>query len=177
MVLKSSIEKVRWTTLQWSRSTVTYSQAQRDYLPEMVHRLLPENHEHPERRRPAFTPEKVLANLRRLRLRSSVRVRDIQDLTRHQRDGKLTVAEFRSLLREVVCSVLPRWCFSWWFVCVCVFWIVLEGSLHCSSKIFNIYLSLYRARDKIKGYQQHEPARVLSSLQYLIFIYIYIYLY
>ena len=119
-VLKSSIEKVRWTTLQWSRSTGTYSQAQRDYLPEMVHRLLPENHEHPERRRPAFTPEKVLANLRRLRLRSGVRVRDIQDLTRHQRDGKLTVAEFRSLLREVVCSVLPRWCFSWWFVCVCV---------------------------------------------------------
>ncbi|CAL1127583.1 unnamed protein product [Cladocopium goreaui] len=67
----------------------------------MVQRLLPENQEHPERRRPAFTPEKVLANLRRLRLRSGVRVRDIQDLTHHQRDGKLTVAEFRSLLREV----------------------------------------------------------------------------
>ena len=69
--------------------------------------LLAEHQEHPERKRPApalLTPEKVLANLRRLRLRSGVRVHDVQDLTRQQRDGKLTVAEFRSLLHEVVCS-------------------------------------------------------------------------
>ena len=108
-MLKYVVMKPLYGTLQ------SYSQAQRDYLPEMVQRLLPENQE-PERRRPAFTPEKVLANLRRLRLRSGVRVRDVQDLTRHQRDGKLTVAEFRSLLREVVCSVLPDHVF--FVVCV-----------------------------------------------------------
>ena len=83
------------------------SQVQRDYLPEVIQGLLAE-HQEPERRRPtpALTPEKVLANLRRLRLRSGVRVHDVQDLTRQQRDGKLTVAEFRSLLHEVVCSEL-----------------------------------------------------------------------
>ena len=81
-----------------------FGQVQRDYLPEVIQGLLAE-HQETERRRPAaLTPEKVLANLRRLRLRSGVRVHDIQDLTRQQRDGKLTVAEFRSLLREVVCS-------------------------------------------------------------------------
>jgi hypothetical protein len=148
-MLKYVVMKPLYGTLQ------SYSQAQRDYLPEMVQRLLPENQE-PERRRPAFTPEKVLANLRRLRLRSGVRVRDVQDLTRHQRDGKLTVAEFRSLLREVVCSVLPdhvffcRVCVCDVCVCdcVCVFWVVLEGSLHCSSATLKVYLNLYRARDK-----------------------------
>ena len=100
------------------------TQAQRDYLPEVIQSLLAE-HQEPERRRPAFTPEKVLANLRRLRLRSGVRVRDVQDLTRHQRDGKLTVAEFRSLLREVVCSVLPDHVF--FVLCVCVFVCVCFG--------------------------------------------------
>jgi hypothetical protein len=148
-MLKYVVMKPLYGTLQ------SYSQAQRDYLPEMVQRLLPENQE-PERRRPAFTPEKVLANLRRLRLRSGVRVRDVQDLTRHQRDGKLTVAEFRSLLREVVCSVLPdhvffcRVCVCDVCVCdcVCVFWVVLEGSLHCSSATLKVCLNLYRARDK-----------------------------
>ena len=120
-------------------------QAQRDYLPEMVQRLLPENQEHPERRRPAFTPEKVLANLRRLRLRSGVRVRDIQDLTRHQRDGKLTVAEFRSLLREVVCLVLSDHFFLGG-LCVCVR--VLDCFGGFSSTIVRAYLSLYRACDK-----------------------------
>lgn len=103
-----------------------FGQVQRDYLPEVIQGLLAE-HQEPERRRPAFTPEKVLANLRRLRLRSGVRVRDVQDLTRHQRDGKLTVAEFRSLLREVVCSVLPDHVFFVVCVCVCfgLFWRVL----------------------------------------------------
>ena len=143
-MLKYVVMKPLHGTLQ------SYSQAQRDYLPEMVQTLLPENQEHPERRRPAFTPEKVLANLPRLRLRSGVRVRDIQDLTRHQRDGKLTVAEFRSLLREVVCSVLPDHVFFVVCVCacVCVCWVVLEGSLHCSSATLKVYLNLYRARDK-----------------------------
>ena len=166
-MLKYVVMKPLYGTLQ------SYSQAQRDYLPEMVQRLLPENQE-PERRRPAFTPEKVLANLRRLRLRSGVRVRDVQDLTRHQRDGKLTVAEFRSLLREVVCSVLPDHVFFcrvcvcvmcvcvWLCVCFGLFWRVLCIAHPRHSKSIWIYTE--HVTKEFKGHQQHEPARVLSSL-------------
>jgi len=67
----------------------------------VISELLNDHQERVAERSTIVTPQKVLANLRRLRLRCGVRVADVQDLTRLQPDGKVTVAEFRRLLHEV----------------------------------------------------------------------------
>ena len=76
-------------------------QVQSEYLPDVISELLNDHQERVAERSTIVTPQKVLANLRRLRLRCGVRVADVQDLTRLQPDGKVTVAEFRRLLHEV----------------------------------------------------------------------------
>ena len=70
-----------------------------EYLPDVLEELYADLGEPQQQRRP-MTPETVLANLKRMRLRHGIRVSDVQELTNRQPDGRLTIAEFRQLLHE-----------------------------------------------------------------------------
>lgn len=71
-----------------------------EYLPDVVHVVFADLRESEQPDDLHVAPEIILANLKRLRLRHGIRVTDVQDLTKSQPDGKLTIAEFRLLLHK-----------------------------------------------------------------------------